>query len=102
MTQTTGRLFDNLGRLMTDAVGVADGMKREVDTMVRRQAERILGDMDLVRREEFEAMRELAVNARVESERLAARVAALEAKLGLAPDAGPAQQPAGDEPSPAA
>jgi BMFP domain-containing protein YqiC len=81
MTQTTGRLFDGLGRLMTDAVGVADNVKREIDTIVKNQAERILGDLDLVKREEFEAVRELAANARAESEALAARVAALELEV---------------------
>ena len=81
MTQTSNRLFDGFGRLMTDAAGVADSVKREIDTIVKSQAERILGDLDLVKREEFEAARELAANARAESERLAARVAALEAQI---------------------
>ena len=81
MTQTSNRLFDGLGRLMTDAAGVADNFKREIDTIVKNQAERILGDLDLVKREEFEAARELAANARAESEKLAARVAALEAQV---------------------
>lgn len=81
MTQSSNRLFDGLGRLMTDAAGVADSLKREIDTIVRNQAERILGDLDLVKREEFEAARDLAANARAESEKLAARVAALEAQI---------------------
>jgi BMFP domain-containing protein YqiC len=81
MTQTTGRLFDGLGRIMTDAIGVADSAKREIDTIVKNQAERILGDLDLVKREEFEAVRELAQNARSEAEALSARVTALEEKI---------------------
>lgn len=81
MTQSSNRLFDGLGRLMNDAAGVADNLKREIDTIVRTQAERILGDLDLVKREEFEAARDLAANARAESERLASRVAALEAQI---------------------
>lgn len=81
MNQTSNRIFDGLGRLMTDAAGMADNVKREIDTIVKNQAERILGDLDLVKREEFEAARELAANARAESERLAARVAALEAQV---------------------
>ncbi|BCJ90114.1 hypothetical protein IZ6_08490 [Terrihabitans soli] len=81
MTQNSNRLFDGLGKLMTDAAGVADNLKREIDTVVRSQAERILGELDLVKREEFEAARDLAANARAESERLAARVAALEAQI---------------------
>lgn len=82
MTQTSGRLFDGIGRLMTDAVGAADSVKREIETIVRSQAERILGDLDLVRREEFEAVREMAANARLENEKLAARIAALEGEAG--------------------
>lgn len=81
MTQTSNRLFDGLGKLMTDAAGVADNVKREIDVIVKNQAERILGDLDLVKREEFEAAKDLAANARAESERLAARVAALEAQI---------------------
>lgn len=81
MTQTSNRLFDGLGKLMNDAAGVADNLKREIDTVVRSQAERVLGELDLVRREEFEAARDLAANARAESERLASRVAALEAQI---------------------
>jgi BMFP domain-containing protein YqiC len=83
MAQAGGRLFEGFGRLMTDAVGAADGVKREVDTIVRSQAERILGDLDLVRREEFEAVRDMAANARAENEKLAARIAKLEAELAF-------------------
>jgi BMFP domain-containing protein YqiC len=82
MTQTSNRLFDELAKMMTDAAGAAQGLKREVDTMVRTQAERFMGDMDLVKREEFEAVRDMAVLAREENERLAARIAELEKKLG--------------------
>ena len=78
------RLFDGFGRLIEDAVGLADNVRREVDAVVRQQAERILGDLDLVQREEFEAVRDMAAKARAENERLAARVAALEEKLGMA------------------
>jgi BMFP domain-containing protein YqiC len=80
MTQTTGRFFDEFARLMNDAAGVANGVRREVETMVRTQAERMLRDMDVVTREEFEAVKEMAAKAREENERLAARLAALEAK----------------------
>jgi len=81
MTQTTGRIFDEFAKLMTDAAGMAQGVRREVDGVVRAQAERILRDLDYVTREEFEAVREMAVKAREENDRLAARLAALEAKL---------------------
>jgi BMFP domain-containing protein YqiC len=82
MAQTTGRLYDEFAKLMNDAAGVAQGMRREVDSVVKSQAERILRDMDLVHREEFEAVKEMARLAREENEALKARIAALEAKLG--------------------
>ena len=82
MTQTSSRFFDEIGRLMNDAAGVAQGVRREFDTVVRTQAERILRDLDVVSREEFEAVKEMARLAREENEALKARIAALEAKLG--------------------
>ncbi|MGQ0686389.1 accessory factor UbiK family protein [Bradyrhizobium sp.] len=85
MTQTTNRFFDEIGRLMNDAAGAAQGVKREVDNVMRHQAERILRDLDIVQREEFEAVKEMAQLAREENEALKARIAVLEAKLGGAP-----------------
>jgi BMFP domain-containing protein YqiC len=82
MTQTTNRFFDEIARLMNDAAGAASGVRREVETVVRNQAERILRDLDLVKREEFEAVKEMARLAREENEALKARIAALEARLG--------------------
>lgn len=82
MTQTNNRFFDEIGRLMNDAAGAAQGVKREVDTLVRNQAEKILRDLDVVKREEFEAVKDMARMAREENDTLKARVAALEAKLG--------------------
>ena len=82
MTQTSNRLFDEFARLMNDAAGMASGVRREFDTLVRHQAERVLRDLDLVRRDEFEAVKEMARLAREENEALQARIAALEAKLG--------------------
>src|SRR6202046_2404096 len=79
MTQTSNRFFDEIGRLMNDAAGAAQGVKREVDTVVRNQAEKILRDLDLVKREEFEAVKDMARLAREENEMLKVRVAALEA-----------------------
>jgi BMFP domain-containing protein YqiC len=81
MAQTTSRFFDEIARLMNDAAGVAQGVRREVDTVFRAQAERVLRDLDVVHREEFEAVKEMARLAREENEDLKARVAALEAKL---------------------
>jgi BMFP domain-containing protein YqiC len=85
MTQTSNRFFDEIGRLMNDAAGAAQGVKREVDTVVRNQAEKILRDLDIVKREEFEAVKEMARLAREENEALKARIAALEARLGGSP-----------------
>lgn len=79
MTQTSGRLFDDVARLITDAAGLAEGARREVETAARVQAERVLRSLDVVSREEFEAVREIALKARDENERLLARIAALEA-----------------------
>jgi BMFP domain-containing protein YqiC len=93
MTQTSSRFFDEIARLMNDAAGVAQGVRREFDTLFRTQAERWLRDLDLVKREEFEAVKDMARLAREENEALKARVAALEAKLagrsGVLPDQTP-------------
>lgn len=56
---TSSRIFDDIGRLMNDAAGMADGVRREVETAVKSQAERFVADMDLVKREDFDALREL-------------------------------------------
>ena len=97
MTQTTNRMLDEFAKMMTDAAGVAQGVRREVETAVRSQAERFLGQMDIVQREEFEAVREMAILARDDNEALKRRVAELESRLGVAP-AGSGQAHAGDEP----
>ncbi|MEP9348741.1 accessory factor UbiK family protein [Xanthobacter sp. KR7-225] len=81
MTQTTGRIFDEMARLVNDAAGVAQGVRREAETVMKAQMERFLRDMDLVKREEFEAVKDLAAKAREENEALAARIALLEEKL---------------------
>src|SRR5436190_24202266 len=81
MTQTNNRFLDELAKLMTDAAGAAQGMRRDFETLVRSQGERMLREMDVVQREEFEAVKEMAVQAREENEQLAARVAALEAEI---------------------
>jgi BMFP domain-containing protein YqiC len=81
MTQTTGRFFDELGKLFSDAAGAAEGVRKEIDGIVRSQAERILRDLDIVQREEFEAVKAMAQKAREENERLKERIAQLEARL---------------------
>jgi BMFP domain-containing protein YqiC len=88
MTQTNNRLLDEMARLMNDAAGVAEGARREVQTFMRAQAERILRDMDVVTREEHEAVKEMAARAREENERLAARLAEVEKKLGISSSGG--------------
>ena len=84
MPQTRARIFDDFARLMTDAAGVAHGVRREAETAVKTQAERLLATMSVVSREEFEAVREMAALARDENEMLKARIAALEARLDQA------------------
>ena len=81
MPQTQSRFFDDLSRLMTDAAGLADGARREAQTFARTQMERMMSGMDVVTREEFEAVKEMAARARDDNEKLVQRVAALEARL---------------------
>lgn len=78
MTQTTGRFFDELGKLITDAAGAADGVRKEVENVMRSQGERILRELDIVQREDFEAVKAMAQKAREENAVLRARIAALE------------------------
>ena len=94
MTQTSNRLFDEMARLMNDAAGVAQGVRREFDSLFRSQAERILRDLDVVQREDFEAVKEMARLAREENEALTARIAALEAKLAKSAKKGVTPPPA--------
>ena len=97
MTQTSNRIMDEFAKLMNDAAGAAQGVKREVETAVRSQIERFLGDMDIVQREEFEAVREMAVKAREENDALHKKVEVLEAQLA---GAGPkAKKPATRKPA---
>jgi hypothetical protein len=84
MSQKSGRLFDDLSRLVSDASGVAQGVRREAETVLKAQVERLLAAMDVVKREEFEAVKQMAVMARDENERLERRIKEIEAKLGLA------------------
>jgi BMFP domain-containing protein YqiC len=95
MTNGPNRILDEFARLMTDAAGAAQGVRREMETAFRAQAERLFYSMDMVQREEFEAVREMALKARAENEALAARIAELEAKSGpSAPDEAPEGAPA--------
>lgn len=86
---TQNRILDDLSRLFSDAAGAAGGVRREIEAVVRSQLERLVKDMDVVSREEYEATREIAISAREETEKLALKVAELEArvaKLSSRPD----------------
>jgi BMFP domain-containing protein YqiC len=103
MAQTSNRFLDDLARLMTDAAGAAQGVRREVETVFKGQIERMLQDMNVATREEVEVLRDMVVAAREENERLAIRMKALEERLASregdgpsagGPTAGPAASPA--------
>jgi BMFP domain-containing protein YqiC len=81
MTTTSTRFFDELAKVMTNAAGAAQGVRRELDNLVKAQIERALAGLDVVQREEFEAVKDMAAKAREENEALAQRIAALEARL---------------------
>ena len=85
--QTDNRLLDDLARVATGALGALTGVRSEIETRIREQFERVLARMDLVSREEFEAVKAMAAKARLEQVALAVRVARLEARLGAAPEA---------------
>jgi BMFP domain-containing protein YqiC len=84
--QTQNPFLDDLARMAQGVVGGLSGLKHEIDARLREQLERVLGRMDLVSREEFEVVKAMAAKARDEQEAMAARLAALEAKLATPPD----------------
>ncbi len=81
MPQTTNRFLDEIAKLMTDATGAAQGVRGEIDNLIRSQAERVLRDLDLVQRDEFEAMKAMMQKAREENARLEKRIGELEGAL---------------------
>lgn len=91
MTQTQNRVLDEIARMFTNAAGAAQGVRQEVETVIRSQAERLVADLDLVPREEFEVVREMASLAREENEALKVRIEALEAALATRPAASKAK-----------
>ena len=98
------RIFDEFAKLMTDAAGVAQGAKREVEGAIKGQAERFMGQMDLVQRDEFEAVKEMASKARMENEALRAELEALKEQLAgttkkAAPKKPTAKKPAAKKPA---
>ena len=100
MTQTQNKILEELSRFFTNAAGAAQGVRSEVETVIRSQAERLIADMDLVQREEFEAVQDMARLAREENEALKKRIEALEkgtkpaAKKPAAKKAAPKKKPA--------
>ncbi|MBM3519960.1 MAG: accessory factor UbiK family protein [Alphaproteobacteria bacterium] len=85
MTTTQSRFFDELAKLMGNAAGAAQGIRREIDQLVQSQVERVLNNLDVVKREDFEAVKAMAAKAREENDALAARIAGLEEKAGIEP-----------------
>lgn len=79
--QSQNKILDDMAKVASSAMGVAAGMRAEVEARFREQMERLLSQMDLVPREEFDAMKAVAVAAREGQEALAEQVAALEKRL---------------------
>ena len=79
--QTQSALFDEIAKVMTEAAGAADGVRREAETVFRSQLQRLVADMEFASREEFEAVREMARIAREENEALKERIIALEKQV---------------------
>ena len=82
MVTTNSKFFDELAKLMGNAASAAQGVRKEVDTLVQSQVERVLNNLNVVKREEFEVVKEMAEKARNENDSLAQRIAALESRLG--------------------
>ncbi|HEX3945939.1 MAG TPA: accessory factor UbiK family protein [Rhizomicrobium sp.] len=91
--QTDNPMLDGLAKFFTDAAGAANSVRNEIDTFMRQRLEKLVTDMDFVPREEFEAVKAMAAAARMENERLAARLAALEQKLDAAAPPKPGAEP---------
>lgn len=79
MTQGS-KLFDELGKLMNNAAGVADGVRREIETAVKSQLERMINDMDLVKRDDYDALRELVMAQSAEIKTLQTELGSLKDK----------------------
>lgn len=90
--QSQNRFFDDLARVANGAVGALSGVRSDIEARFRDQLERVLAGMDLVSREEFEAVKAMAAKARAEQEELQRRIAALESQLAEKPET-PAQPP---------
>ena len=97
--QGPSRIFDEFAKLMTDAAGVAQGARREVEGAFRSQAERFLSQMDLVQRDEFETVKEMAARTRMENEALRTEVEELKALVADAARKPAAKKPAAKKPA---
>jgi len=84
--QERPRIFDDMSRLFNDAAGAAKTIGKEAEAMIRAQVERLMSNMDIVTREEFEAVRDMAIAARNANDALERRIAALEAQLAAKPE----------------
>jgi BMFP domain-containing protein YqiC len=89
--QTDNRILDGMARLFTNTAGAAQAFKSELETLVKARIERAMADLDLVPREEFDAVKAMAAKARAENETLASRIGALEARLGMEEPVQPAR-----------
>ncbi|MFO0991692.1 MAG: accessory factor UbiK family protein [Hyphomicrobiales bacterium] len=92
MTTTSSRFFDELAKLMTNAAGAAQGVRRELDALVQSQVERVINNLELVKREEFDVVRDMASKAREENDRLTQRIAELESRLSAISTGGSQKQ----------
>ena len=81
MPTTNSRFFDEVSKLMTGAAGAAQGVRKEIDTIVQTQVERVLNNLNIVKREDFEVVKDMAEKARLENSKLETRIAELEKKL---------------------
>ena len=81
MNTSSARFFDELAKMMTNAAGAAQGIRGELDTVFRNQAERVLNELEVVQREEFDAVRDMAAKARQENDELRTKIAALEEQV---------------------
>jgi BMFP domain-containing protein YqiC len=80
--QSQNRFFDDIARVANGAMGALSGVRSDIEARIRDQLERVLAGMDVVSREEFEAVKAMAAKARTEQEELLQRIAALESRLG--------------------
>jgi len=81
MNNPTTRFFDELAKVISGAAGAAQGLRNELDALVKAQVDRLVADLELVRRDEFEVVKEMAGKARQECQALKVRIAELEAEI---------------------